>query len=634
MAMLRLVCSVSFVLFCTSLSAAHVGENLCPPATATHTAVTSGSWQDKKTWSKGILPGAKARVLIPAGVTVTNHAKTPDVLWIHVAGTLKVCDHCDTQINVHTVYIPMGGSMQLGMPTMPCQGQTVLEFNDGPYLPGDTDKLSLGLICHGEFMACGQDKTAWGVLASEVPKGATTLTLRDLPYQWKPGDQILLAGTDSLVGEKQVPYQSEYLTIQSVSSRTVTFTKPTLYRHFPWRSDLQVHVANLTRNVVIRSRQPSVIASRGHLMFMSSMNDIRYTLEEGLGRTDKSKEVTDPRKDASGELVAGSDANPRGRYVDHVHKAGPLTQPARRMWVVVRGSPGWGMVNHASHCQWDNCIAVECFGSAFVTEEGQERGHMRRCLAAMNRGLGGTIKSSDADHGRPLLADWGMDGSGFWLQGGLVEVSDCVSFDNSGRGFALFNKTMNGYPRYGAGNPIPDHLRYKIVHDAILLSPEYAQTPDADSFPATPSSTVPQRVFARNTAYGNKIGVQGWSGPTHNGSSKQIWPLSIRGSITDLTLWGRGGKLHLEYTRQMNVDGLRIVGDRSFRPAYNSLSKITSAVLLRNPEVTVRNWSIEGFDGVAQSFLVEGVNDPGGIEAKNLVIEGATVNADGSVTAN
>jgi hypothetical protein len=82
----------------------------------------------------------------------------------------------------------------------------------------------------------------------------------------------------------------------------------------------------------------------------------------------------------------------------------------------------------------------------------------------------------------------------------------------------------------------------------------------------------------------------------------------------------------------MNVAGLTIVGDRGFRPAFNSLSKITSAVLLRSPEVTVRDWSIEGFEDVARQFLVEGANDPGGIAAKNLVIEGATVNSNGSVT--
>jgi hypothetical protein len=287
------------------------------------------------------------------------------------------------------------------------------------------------------------------------------------------------------------------------------------------------------------------------------------------------------------------------------------------MWVVVRGSPGWGMVNHASHCQWDNCIAVECFGAGFVTEEGQERGHMRRCLAAMNRGMGDKLVSTDEDHGRPEVGDWGMDGAGFWLQGGLVEVSDCVSVDNSGRGFALFNRSLNGYPNHFLG--IPDFLKYKIVHDAILLSPEYLLTPNADSAPAAPSSTVPQRVFARNTAYGNKVGVQGWSASTHNGASKLIWPLSVRGNITDLTLWGRGCMLHLEYMRQVNVNGVTIVGDKGFRQ-YGSLSaRLSAGIALRSPEVTVRRWSIENFGGLLKIEL-GGANDPGGIAGKNFVI--------------
>lgn len=593
--MLRSVVGALVLFCCRSVFAAEIGHDLCPPDTATHRAVQSGSWQEATTWSPGI-PPTGAKVLIPGGITVTNHATTADVLWIHVAGVLTTCDHCDTQINVHTVFVPMGGAVRIGMPTMPCAGKTVLEFVpgsavglDGPFLPGDWQKLSLGVVCHGEFMTCGQAKSAWLTVDGDIVARSNSLKLTGIPYQWAVGDQLLVAGTDSSLTNPRAKYQSEFVTVTAVTSRTITFSPRLNFRHFRWRSNLPFHVANLTRNVIIRSRDTSVINNRGHMMFMTSMNDIRYTKIEGLGRTDKSKPATDPRKDTSGNLVAGSDDNPRARYADHNHRTGPLNPASRRMWNVVDGSPGWGMVNHASNGDWDNCIVIRTFGSAFVTEEGQECGAMRRCLAALNKGLGDTISSTDADHGRPEIGDWGTDGAGFWLQGGLVEVSDCVSFDNSGRGFALFNRTLNGYPNYGTGNPIPNYLQYPIVVDASILPVDYNALPQP-----TPSSVVPQRVFARNTAYGNKVGLQGWSGPTYNGASRLIWPPKIRGSLSHITLWGRGGFMHIEYNRQLNIDAVTIVGDLGFRTADTSISKGYHPIIVRSTDVSITGTHIDG----------------------------------------
>lgn len=628
---LRYLLVVLILLPADVLRAADIWSHLCKVEDATHTAVAiEGSWQDASTWSPAEVPPTGSRVCIPCNHFVTNHGVTADLQWLRVDGVLKVCDHCDTQINVHTLRIPMHGVVMLGEPDMPIEATAVLEFVPGTavgipggFLPDDFEQFSLGLLCDGMFTACGTDKTAWLEVEQAAEKNATSVTPVDLSYNWMPGDDILIAGTDSLdgaYGEDRVAhkYQSEILKIASVNLRTINLMSALKYRHFPWRSDLRYHVANLSRNVVIRSRDDSFIGNRGHMMFMSPMNDIRYALVKGLGRTDKSEPITDPRRG-----VGGSDANPRGRYADHNHKNGPLTDPSIRRWVVYRDSPGWLLVNHASHCQWDNCIAMEAFGAAFVTEEGQERGHMRRCLAALNRGMGefkdaqGRELGTDHDHGIQSIGDWGKDGSGFWNHSGLVEISDCVSVDNSGRGFGEFKRTFNSYPTYGSP-PNPDAtvawIKSPVLHDVTLLGPEYADLPQHFASPHAPASTVPQRVFARNTAYGVKVGVQGWNGPTIDADGKQIWPLSVRGSITDLTLWGRGSKLHLEYTRQMNVTGLKVVGDLGFRPQWNSLSRISEAVLLRNPEITITDWSIENMP--CAPFTIEQPSP-----SKNIVIE-------------
>lgn len=623
-----LVVATVLMLGMSQIASAQMGGNLVPPGAADVYAVRDGSWQDPVTWSGGTVPATGQRVFIPVGLTVTNHAVTADVLWIHVAGKLTACDHCNTKLNVHTLYVPMGGSLRLHS-----TGSCVVEWLPGPYLPGDTNKLSRGLICHGEFMSDGRAKTAWGPVSNmELPVGATSLSVASAAG-WQEGDRLIVCGTDGMLGEDMSAthrYQTEVVTVTGVAFASdgvqVTFTPSLKYRHFRWRNDLPFHVGNLTRNVSFVSRDTSTIDNRGHLMFMSSMCRMLNTSVIGCGRTNGAVPVTDPRQDIYGELIPGTDANVRARYAVHWHRIGQLSTPALCKGCVVEGSPKWGFLIHDSNVHLQNCISTGCFGSGFATEEGQERGSIDHCLSVLNRGEGDYIHSTDSDHGRQLHADWGTDGSGFWLQGGMVSLTNSVACDNSGRGIGLFNRPMNGYPNYGTGNPIPDHLRFPIVVHGSLLSIEYDGRAD------TPSSTVPIQKLDNNTCYNNKVGFQGWSGATHDSSSQQIWPSTVRGSITNLSLWGRGGKLHLEYHRQLNIDGLVIVGDRGFRPAYNSLSRVSKAVSLRSPEVTVRNWSIEGFEDVAMKFFVDGSNDPGGIAAKNLFVEGMQINADGSVT--
>ena len=618
--------TIATVVMLCSVASAQMGASLVPPSSATDTAKQSGSWQDSATWTDGTVPVAGEKVFIPAGFTVTNHATTADVLWIHAAGTLACCDHCDTQINVHTIYVPMGGKLKLHS-----TGKAVVEFIDGPFLPGDTTQLSRGLICHGEFMASGNDKLDWCAVAdSQLAVGSNTLTCAVPPTGWNVGDKLVICGTDSKVGEAWQTYQSEFVTVASISGGlgglSVGFDPPLKYRHFRWRADLPFHVGNLTRNVVFRSRDTSTIANRGHLMFMSSMVNMRNVAVEGCGRSDGSRPITDPRLDAYGELIPGSDANVRARYAVHWHRVGQLTPPAICTGCVVDGSPKWGFLVHASNVHLQDCVATRCYGGGFATEEGQERGSMDRCLSVLNRGYGDVERGSDDDHGRSLIGDFGIAGDGFWNHSGLMAITNCVACDNSGRGFGQFIRTLNGYPNYGSGNPIPEYLRFPIEHDGTLLSIDY------DGRSKTPASTVPPAVFANNTAYGAKLGFQGWSGPVNDASSNRIWPASVRGSIRNLTLWGRGGKLHLEYNRQLNVEGLTIVGDNGFRPAFNSIFRLSEAVLLRSPEVTVSNWSIEHVSDHMAKLRVVGVNDPGGIAGKNINIQGATVNADGSVT--
>lgn len=575
--------SIVVALALCGVASAQMGANLCPPSSATDTAKQAGLWQDASTWTDGTVPVAGERVLIPVGMTVTNNGTTADVLWIHVAGKLTFCDHCDTQLNVHTIYVPMGGVLDLGATGMPTTGKCVVEWLPGPFLPGDSTKLSRGLICHGEFMACGLQKTAWTEVPGECAVGATSITLPSAPVNWQVGDRIIITGTDS--PRNGVKYQSEFRTITAVNGATVTFDQPLQFRHWKWRADLPFWVGNLTRNIVFRSRDTSTLDNRGHAMGMGTMmNDARYVAFEGMGRTNAMAPVTDPRFDAYGEMVPGSDANVRARYSDHYHRRGQLSQPVIRIGCVVDGSPKWGFLIHDSVAHLKDCIAVNCNGSGFATEEGQERGSIDHCLSALNRGMGevltpsGTELSTDDDHGCTNIGDWGIDGSGFWLQGGSVALTNSAATDNSGRGVALFNRTLNGYPVYGS---VATWLQYPITVNGTLLPIEYGGVDQvaASAFPV-------QRVENVWCAH-NKVGLQSWTETDR--------PTPIRGSVRDLTTWGRGACAHLEYSCDMNVTVLKVINDTLIRPVKTDASmKQRSGLILRFPNMTVRQYEFVG----------------------------------------
>jgi hypothetical protein len=629
--MLRRVLILLCLLCAPACAYAQMGASLVPPGAADIYAVRDGSWQDPVTWSGGNVPQAGQKYYIPPGITVTNHAVTPDMLWGHVAGTQTFCDHCDTQLNVHTLYVAHTGKLRVHS-TAKC----VTEFVPGPFLPGDKTQVTRGLINHGEFMVSGVAKTAWGEVLEDLPVGATALKVA-AATNWAAGDKLVITGTDSVLlgldnSQNQHRYQSEFVAVESVAADgTVQFSPPLQYRHFRWRADLPFHVGNLTRNIVFRSRDASTTATRAHLMHMGSMmNDARWVAFEGLGRTTSLRPVTDWATDVWGEPLPGaSDDNIRAKYADHYHKRGQLSQPVFREGCVCDGLNylnKWNFLCHDSVAHWLNCISLRSNGSGFATEEGQERGSAVRCLSLLNRGMGDVIRSSDSDFSRPEAADFGISGDGFWLQGGMFDLRECVACDNSGRGVGIFCGPLNGWPRPYAG--MPGYLAFPVEVSGTLLPAEY------NGVASVPAGAVPQRVCDSVTAYMNKVSVQCWSSRPDDGSGKTIWPPTIRSSITNLKLWGCGNCLQLEYARQVTVNGVDIQGDSAvhLEGGYQwNTTNFDAPVALRGHHVTIRNLKISDYSRKGlypHPIPIESVGD-NGIDPDHVVESDYPINPVG-----
>ena len=132
-------------------------------------------------------------------------------------------------------------------------------------------------------------------------------------------------------------------------------------------------------------------------------------------------------------LVPGTGTNPRGRYAVHFHRTGldPHHGEAMIRGSVVTGSPGWGFVNHSSKVLMEDNVGYDVDGSAFVGEAGDEAGVMRHNFALRSVGSGDPLNS------RVLVADFGHQGHGFWLQGNGVEVVDNVVAGQAGPGIVF-----------------------------------------------------------------------------------------------------------------------------------------------------------------------------------------------------
>ena len=135
------------------------------------------------------------------------------------------------------------------------------------------------------------------------------------------------------------------VTIASISGRTVTLSKPLDFAHLAQTDPdgavvLWPRIANLTRNVVVRSENPA--GTRGHTVDVGheATWKIAYNELSGLGRT-KAEPIDDTSADRS-----HIGRNPKGRYTEHHHHAHGLGSMS--VGNVLRGSGQvvgkWGVV--------------------------------------------------------------------------------------------------------------------------------------------------------------------------------------------------------------------------------------------------------------------------------------------------
>lgn len=436
-------------------------------ASAEYIAVKDGNWSDPWVWNQRRAPGKDATVQIPAGIDVDYDVENgPSLDAIEVSGRLDFATNSDTSLWVNEIMVMPSGALTLGTTANPVDSEVVAEivFTDTPDEAGrhfktgttaspgiDPEQYGNGLIVFGEFISHGADKQAFIRSTSDIERGATIINTSALPANWNVGDELALPET------AQTPYfakgielnQSEVVEIASISSSQIGLATGATFAHAgiadnPFGIDVYAHVANLTRNVVIRSENPAGV--RGHFMATAHATvDIDNTLFLALGRTSADGPVDDTLYDDGGSVIHIGD-NQVGRYSVHFHH---MMHPFEMSGSVVRDGLKWGITVHAtSNSLIENNVVYDTDGAAIVTEAGTE---------VNNRFIGNFVAKVDGGYQRndkragvqwhqdfagKRFLDVGSDGSGFWLRATAGTLEDNVVYDAAGYGY-----NFNGYYR-------------------------------------------------------------------------------------------------------------------------------------------------------------------------------------------
>ncbi|MEO0561382.1 MAG: G8 domain-containing protein, partial [Chloroflexota bacterium] len=585
---------------------------LVSDALATHVAVTSGTWTDAAVWG-GVLPTDGARVVIPAGITVTVDSVLPTALkTVRVDGVLRFATTTNTQMRVDTLISSPRSLLEIGTATAPVQPNVTAQvlFTDfGPVaVAADPGQWGRGALLHGKTVIYGSQKTAWTTLAVHPRAGETLLTLTAPPVGWAVGDMIVVAATDP-----NNPESDDKVQILAIEGTSVLIDRPLTFDHVPPVPDLNVHVANLTRNVIFASENPTV-QHRGHIMFMHTLDvDVNNVRFFQLGRTDKRVRIDDatfPDLEEDGSFVPGERTNIRGRYSVHFHRGGaaPDLKPAVVRGSVVEDDPGWAYVNHSSTVDFIDNVSYNIIGGAYQTEAGDEFGSFINNIALRTVNPNHPLTSPGEDilvDIREDAQDFAFQGDGFWLHGGGPRIEGNVVAGATGHAYIYWTEGL-----------IEAHLGMMRVPTTHLPNGHLIHNKDMVHVWWMPISS-----FRDNTAYSAVKGLEIYylhatflggeddDPDSHDRSTTEAHKAQLNSTFENLTFWNMGQHaIGFNYSEDITMRNVRIVGDGD----PNVIGVDADHFHLLN-DYRFENFTIEGM-GLGMNVPTNG----------NIVIEGGT----------
>lgn len=608
-----------------------------PPGSYTHTAVATGSWNDPAVWG-GSVPGNGAIVLIPSGLRVSvTSLESSRIKLIRVEGEMRMWIHSSTRLYTETLYVAPTGLFMIGAVNNPVKPSFTAELiftSSGAFdLSWDPKQLSRGFISDGVVRMYGKTKTPFIEMANDAFQGDSVIDVNNtIPLDWEERDAVVLTGTHF---RRNTGSQEEERKIAGISGQNLTLDAALSHDHV--RADglnTPLHIANLTRNIILRSDTTTLTRDRGHVMFRNSDVDVRYVAFVDVGRTDKTiplddltvTTVTTVTPNTYNLTVPADSAisNRRGRYSVHFHQNGTqpsLTDPPSKVYgSVVEGSPGWGFVNHSSHVDFQDNVAYDFDGAGFVTEAGDELGNFFRNIAIGGRGNGQykpvRIVFQNPDRPQPL-SDFGFGGQGFWFQGPAIRVKDNVANSCNAAGMIWFT----------TGAPDPEQLFTENVggqnftHNRYHHFPRSALSGVYGSYPGFASlaprhwehsvtdeklviSDLPILELDGFTSYANLVGFRlrfnnhdnvAWYNDPPFDFDSQIAPgagVRIRQDVPNLTLWNNEQGFRSRYAQKTDWSNIEVDNRLSYS---NTTAYSGGEINFQNQNSTLDGVDISGY---------------------------------------
>ena len=216
-------------------------------------SVGSGNWSDPTTWEQAKVPGEGDRVEISIGTVVDYDLYSQsEIREIVIYGMLRFSREADTNLDVGTVTVNPGGALEIGTETQPIPSNVKAIIRIVNEEDGENSIDVYGSVdMHGEPI-----NYVYTHLSRDAEVGSNKRLGED-NVGWRPGDLIVIASTT------QNPRETETAHVMSVNGNVISLQRPLRYWHGA-AANAGAEVANLTRNVVITSKNPKF---RGHTRF-------------------------------------------------------------------------------------------------------------------------------------------------------------------------------------------------------------------------------------------------------------------------------------------------------------------------------------------------------------------------------
>jgi hypothetical protein len=404
----------------------------CCPATAESLSTVlrsarSGPWSAATTWEGGKVPGAGARVQIRTGHRVEYDVASDAVIRsIHVAGILSFARDRATRLDVGLIKIQPGDddsengfdcaahvpasapsaarpALEVGTPDrpMPAEHSALIRLT---YVTGlDRQSCPAIVCCGGRMDLHGAPLSrTWVKLGDTAKAGDNAVTLDEPVSGWRVGDRILVTATQR--SYRKHGSFSEVHVLKASGGVHLTLDRPLEHEHLG-RGDYRGEVANLSRNVVVKSADPA--GERGHTMYhRRSAGSISYAEFRHLGKP--------------GVL---------GRYSLHYHLVGDSMRGSYVLGASVWDSGNrWLTIHGTNYLVVRDCVGHGSAGHGFFLEDGTE------VFNVFDRNLAVAARAAKRLPKQVLPFD-ANEGAGFWWANSLNTFTHNVATECDRYGF-------------------------------------------------------------------------------------------------------------------------------------------------------------------------------------------------------